>query len=73
MKPLDDTLPVTVVSLEHIREQIRAAEIDVGEATMRRDALRLVLSIREKDDPVEQMHLNRTRDLIKKIYRETIL
>lgn len=59
---LDNTQPVTVVPLTHIREQIRQAEIDIGEATMRRDALRLILDLREIQE------LNRTRAIIEKFY-----
>jgi hypothetical protein len=64
-KPAD--MPVAIVPLSHIREQIRNAEIDIAEATMRRDMLRLVLDIRERAE------LNRTREIIEKIYDETIL
>ena len=65
---LDNTQPVTVLSIEHIRRQIRIAEIDVAEATMRRDSLRFILEVRQKDDPSEQEHLNRTRSIIAKFY-----
>jgi hypothetical protein len=68
MNKLDNTTPVTVVSIEHIREQIRIAEIDVAEATMRRDMLRFILELRQQDDPIEQDHLNRTRAIIAKFY-----
>lgn len=68
MNPLDNTKPVIAVSLEHIREQIRIAEIDVAEATMRRDMLRFILDLRQQDDPIEQKHLHRTRELIAKFY-----
>jgi hypothetical protein len=47
MSQLDNALPVTVVPLSHIREQLRNAEIDIAESTMRRDALRLILDLRE--------------------------
>jgi hypothetical protein len=59
---LDNKQPVTVVSIEHIREQLRIAEIDIAEATMRRDALRLILDLREIP------HRNRTREIIEKFY-----
>ncbi|WP_250519470.1 hypothetical protein [Caballeronia sp. NCTM1] len=59
---LNNDLPVTVVPLAHIREQLRNAEIDIAEATMRRDALRLILDLRE------QQELNRTRAIIEKFY-----
>jgi hypothetical protein len=62
MSQLDNTLPVTSVSLSHIREQLRIAEIDIAESTMRRDALRLILDLREVQE------LNRTRAIIEKIY-----
>jgi hypothetical protein len=68
MNKLDNTAPVIAVSLEHIREQIRIAEIDVAEATMRRDMLRFILELRQQDDPIEQDHLNRTRAIIAKFY-----
>jgi hypothetical protein len=55
-------VPVTQVPLDVIREQIRQAEIDIAESTMRRDALRLILDLRERDE------LNRTRAIIKKCY-----
>jgi hypothetical protein len=56
---MDNTLPVTVVSISHIREQIRQAEIDIAESTMRRDALRLILDLRERDE------LERTRKILR--------
>jgi hypothetical protein len=59
---MNNDLPVTVVSIEHIREQLRIAEIDIAEATMRRDALRLILDLRETP------HRNRTREIIAKFY-----
>jgi hypothetical protein len=59
---LNNELPVTVVPLSHIREQLRNAEIDIAEATMRRDALRLILDLREHQE------LNRTRAIIEKFY-----
>jgi hypothetical protein len=62
---LDNTQPVTLVPLAHIREQIRQAEIDIGEAIMRRDALRLILDLREAQER------NRTRAVMQKIYGET--
>ena len=65
---MNNDLPVTVVSIEHIRDQIRIAEIDIAEATMRRDGLRFILEVRQKDDPIEQEHLNRTRAIIAKFY-----
>jgi hypothetical protein len=68
MSQLDNKQPVTVVSIEHIREQLRIAEIDIAEATMRRDGLRFILEVRQKDDPIEQEHLNRTRAIIAKFY-----
>ena len=68
MNKLDNTKPVIAVSLDHIREQIRIAEIDVAEATMRRDMLRFILELRQQDDPIEQEHLNRTRQIIAKFY-----
>jgi hypothetical protein len=43
-------VPVTQVPLDIIREQIRQAEIDIAESTMRRDALRLILDLRERDE-----------------------
>jgi hypothetical protein len=55
-------VPVTQVPLDVIREQIRRAEIDIAESTMRRDALRLILDLRERDE------LNRTRAIIAKFY-----
>jgi hypothetical protein len=55
-------VPVTQVPLDVIREQIRQAEIDIAESTMRRDALRLILELRERDE------LNRTRAIIAKFY-----
>jgi hypothetical protein len=63
MSQLDNTLPVTIVPLSHIREQLRNAEIDIAESTMRRDALRLILDLREQEE------LNRTRKIIAKIYQ----
>jgi hypothetical protein len=68
MNRLDNTVPVIAVSLDHIREQIRIAEIDVAEATMRRDMLRFILELRQQDDPVEQAHRNRTAAIIAKFY-----
>lgn len=56
-----ENVPVTVVPLDVIREQIRTAEIDIAEATMRRDTLRLVLDLREHDE------MRRTRAIIEKI------
>jgi hypothetical protein len=56
-------VPVTQVPLDIIREQIRQAEIDIAESTMRRDALRLILDLREQEE------LNRTRKIIAKIYQ----
>lgn len=67
MSQLDNTLPVTIVPLAHIREQLRNAEIDIAESTMRRDALRLILDLRE------QHERNRTREIIAKIYPEASL
>lgn len=67
MSQLDNTLPVTIVPLSHIREQLRNAEIDIAESTMRRDALRLILDLRE------QQERNRTREIIAKIYLEASL
>ena len=55
-------VPVTLVPLDIIREQIRSAELDIAEATMRRDSLRLILDLREKQE------LDRTRAIIEKIY-----
>jgi hypothetical protein len=55
-------VPVTQVPLDVIREQIRQAEIDIAESTMRRDALRLILDLRERDE------LNRARAIIAKFY-----
>jgi hypothetical protein len=55
-------VPVTQVPLDVIREQIRSAEYDIAEATMRRDSLRLILDLREKQE------LDRTRAIIEKIY-----
>ena len=55
-------VPVTLVPLDIIREQIRQAEIDIAESTMRRDALRLILDLRERDE------LNRARAIIAKFY-----
>jgi hypothetical protein len=62
MSQLDNTLPVTIVPLSHIREQIRQAEIDIAESTFRRDSLRLILDLREKQE------LDRTRLIIAKFY-----
>jgi hypothetical protein len=62
MSQLDNTMPVTIVSIAHIREQLRIAEIDIAESTMRRDSLRLILDLREIQE------LNRTRAIIEKIY-----
>jgi hypothetical protein len=59
---LDNKQPVTVVSIEHIREQLRIAEIDIAEATFRRDSLRLILDLREIP------HRNRTAAIIAKFY-----
>jgi hypothetical protein len=42
---------------------LRNAEIDIAESTMRRDALRLILDLREIQE------LNRTRAIIEKIYQ----
>jgi hypothetical protein len=67
MSQLDNTLPVTIVPLSHIREQLRNAEIDIAESTMRRNALRLILDLRE------QQERNRTREIIAKIYPEASL
>lgn len=55
-------MPATEVPMSVIREQLRQAEIDVGESTMRRDTLRTILKLREQDE------LNRTRAIIAKIY-----
>jgi hypothetical protein len=63
MSQLDNTMPVTIVPIAHIREQLRNAEIDIAESTMRRDALRLILDLREIQE------LNRTRAIIEKIYQ----
>lgn len=52
-------MPVTVVPLDVIREKIRQAEIDIAESTMRRDTLRLVLDLRERDE------LERTRKILR--------
>jgi hypothetical protein len=52
-------VPVTQVPLDVIREQIRQAEIDIAESTMRRDALRLILDLRERDE------LERTRKILR--------
>jgi hypothetical protein len=52
-------VPVTQVPLDIIREQIRQAEIDIAESTMRRDALRLILDLRERDE------LERTRKILR--------
>jgi hypothetical protein len=51
-------VPVTQVPLDIIREQLRSAELDIAEATMRRDTLRLVLDLREQDE------LQRTRKIL---------
>lgn len=59
-------VPVTLVPLDIIREQIKSAEIDIAEATMRRDTLRLVLDLREHDE------LRKTRDVMAKIYSNPI-
>jgi hypothetical protein len=63
MSQLDNTMPAIIVPLSHIREQIRIAEIDIAESTMRRDGLRLILDLREIQE------LNRTRQIIEKIYQ----
>jgi hypothetical protein len=55
-------MPVTEVPMSVIREQLRQAEIDVGESQIRRDTLRTILKLREQDE------LNRTRAIIAKIY-----
>jgi hypothetical protein len=55
-------VPVTLVPLDIIREQIRSAELDIAEATMRRDSLRLIRDLREKQE------LDRTRSIIAKFY-----
>jgi hypothetical protein len=55
-------VPVTLVPLDIIREQIRGAELDIAEATFKRDSLRLILDLREQDE------LNRTRAIIAKFY-----
>jgi hypothetical protein len=55
-------VPVTVVPLDIIREQIRSAELDIAEATFKRDSLRLILDLREKQE------LDRTRSIIAKFY-----
>jgi hypothetical protein len=55
-------VPVTQVPLDIIREQIRGAELDIAEATFKRDSLRLILDLREKQE------LDRTRAIIEKIY-----
>jgi hypothetical protein len=60
-------MPVMQVPLEQIREQLRTAELDVLEATMRRDGLRFIVDLRE------QQELNRTREVIAKIYTQQIL
>lgn len=52
-------MPVTQVPLDVIREKVRQAEIDIAEATMRRDTLRLVLDLREHDE------LERTRKILR--------
>lgn len=61
-KPTFADKPVTEVPIAHIREQLHNAEIDIAEATMRRDALRLVLDIRERQE------FHRTMKLIAKFY-----
>jgi hypothetical protein len=63
MSQLHSDMPVIIVPLSHIREQIRIAEIDIAESTMRRDALRLILDLREIQE------LNRTRAIIETIYQ----
>lgn len=65
MSALDNTQPVTVVPMSHIREQIRHAELDIAEATFRRDSLRLILDLREAQER------NRTHAVMQKIYGET--
>jgi hypothetical protein len=55
-------VPVTLVPLDIIREQIRTAEIDIAEATMRRDSLGLILHLREMQE------LARTRAIIEKCF-----
>jgi hypothetical protein len=59
-------VPVIQVPLGIIREQIRSAEIDIAEATFKRDSLRLILDLREHDE------LRRTRSVMAKIYSNTI-
>jgi hypothetical protein len=59
-------VPVTLVPLDIIREQIRTAEIDIAEATMRRDSLGLILHLREMQE------LARTRSVMAKIYSNPI-
>jgi hypothetical protein len=63
MSQLHSDMPVTIVPLSHIREQLRNAEIDIAEATFRRDSLRLILDLREHQE------LDRTRKIIEKIYQ----
>jgi hypothetical protein len=58
-------VPVTQVPLDVIREQIRQAEIDIAESTMRRDALRLILDLRERDE------LERTRKILRGVIRNS--
>jgi hypothetical protein len=55
-------MPVTEVPMSVVREQLRQAEIDVGEILIRRDTLRTILKLREIDE------LNRTRAIIAKFY-----
>lgn len=55
-------VPVTIAPIDIIREQIRQAEIDIAEATFKRDSLRLILDLREKQE------LDRTREVMAKIY-----
>ena len=62
-------LPLIDHPTHDIRSQLRDAELDVLEATMRRDMLSLILEMRERQD----VDLNRVRAFIKKIYDETIL
>ena len=62
MSQLDNKTPVTIVPIQYIREQLRIAEIDVAEATMKRDSLRLILELREIP------HRNRTAEIIAKFY-----
>ena len=59
---LNNELPVTVVPIAEIRKQLRIAEIDIAEAQIRRNALRVILDIREKQE------LDRTRQIIAKFY-----